>query len=84
MFYCTCRDLLSSRQRMVETSILKADLHGCILQVESSQNPSLVGLNGIQIMETKNTWKIVTKDDKLKGKSFVTNLYFKPRTICYA
>lgn len=52
---------------MVEQSILKADFHGCKMEVVSAQNPSLVALKGILIMETKNTWKVVTTEDTLKG-----------------
>ena len=63
--------------------LIKADFHGSImtgqedaslrqhrsnfLTVVKSKNPCLVGLSGIVIHETENTFKVVTTKDKLKG-----------------
>ena len=38
------------------------------LIVKQSKNPTLVGLLGIVILETENTFKIVTQADQLKSK----------------
>ncbi|KDQ19292.1 hypothetical protein BOTBODRAFT_170408 [Botryobasidium botryosum FD-172 SS1] len=46
--------------------LVKADFHGSILTVRRSKNPSLVGCCGIVIHETENTFKLVTRADKLK------------------
>ncbi|KAL4234044.1 RNase P/RNase MRP complex subunit [Mactra antiquata] len=46
--------------------LLKADYHGCMITVRKTKCPSLLGQSGIVLMETKNTFKIVTKDNKLK------------------
>lgn len=46
--------------------LLKADYHGCMLVVRKSKCPSLVGQSGIVLMETKNTFKIITTDNKIK------------------
>lgn len=47
-------------------SILKADFHGCFLTVSKSCCPSYIGATGIVIMETKNTFKFITKLDQVK------------------
>ena len=49
-----------------QQKLLKADYHGAIVAVTKSKTPSLIGQAGIIIQETKNTFKIVTRDDKLK------------------
>jgi hypothetical protein len=36
-------------------------------EVRRSRNPALVGLEGIVVQETENTFKVVTRSDKLKG-----------------
>ncbi|KAF5368892.1 hypothetical protein D9758_002976 [Tetrapyrgos nigripes] len=46
--------------------LVKADFHGSILTVKQSKCPSLVGLSGIVIHETENTFRIVTRDNKDK------------------
>ncbi|CAI9715877.1 P subunit p29-like [Octopus vulgaris] len=50
----------------VNLKVLKADYHGCYLTVSKSKCPSYVGTTGIVLMETKNIFKIITKDDKFK------------------
>lgn len=50
----------------VSLKVLKADYHGCYLTVSKSKCPSYVGTTGIVLMETKNIFKIITKDDKFK------------------
>ncbi|KAG5643455.1 hypothetical protein DXG03_000887 [Asterophora parasitica] len=46
--------------------LVKADFHGSIMTVRQSKNPCLVGLSGIVIHETENTFKVVTVKDKVK------------------
>ncbi|KAK5578864.1 hypothetical protein RB653_008539 [Dictyostelium firmibasis] len=45
--------------------LLKADLHGAIIIVTKSKCPTFVGQKGIIIQETENTFKIITKENKL-------------------
>lgn len=49
-------------------SVLKADFHGCFLTVSKSCCPSYIGSTGIVIMETRNTFKIITKQNHIKCK----------------
>ncbi|KAF9522153.1 RNase P/MRP, p29 subunit [Crepidotus variabilis] len=46
--------------------LLKADFHGSIVSVSQSKNPSIVGVSGIVIYETENTFKVITREDKVK------------------
>lgn len=48
--------------------VSKADYHGSLMTVTKSKSPSMVGITGIMIKETKFTFNIITKDDKLKGE----------------
>lgn len=58
-------------------TLVKSDLHGAKITVECSCNPSLVGQTGIVAMETRNTFKIVGIDNRLRSKieffSFITS-----------
>lgn len=64
------QDLLNltpnSNLKVVSPKLLRADYHGCVLTVSRSKCPSYVGTCGILLQETKNAFKIITKDDKLK------------------
>ncbi|GIY39994.1 ribonuclease P protein subunit p29 [Caerostris darwini] len=46
--------------------LLKADYHGCMLVVLSSVCHTYVGTKGIVIQETKNVFRLVDEEDKLK------------------
>lgn len=48
--------------------LVKSDFHGAIVTVTRSRCPSLVGVNGIVAMDTKNTFKVLGKDNKLRSK----------------
>jgi len=56
----------NSNLKVVYPKLLRADYHGCVLTVSRSKCPSYVGTCGILLQETKNAFKIITKDDKLK------------------
>lgn len=46
---------------LVEARISKCDLHGCLLTVvRSSRHPELVGISGIVLTETENTFGLMT------------------------
>lgn len=51
-------------------AVVKADLHGAIIKVAASKCPSLVGQTGIVVMETKNSFKIVSRDNRTRSGYF--------------
>ncbi|KAM9301982.1 ribonuclease P protein subunit p29 [Gastrophryne carolinensis] len=62
-----CNGLKPDAQpQMIQTKLLKADLHGALVTVFKSKCPSYVGITGIILQETKHVLKIITKEDKLK------------------
>ncbi|CAL1278862.1 unnamed protein product [Larinioides sclopetarius] len=46
--------------------LLKADYHGCMLVVASSVCHTYIGIRGIVVQETKNVFRLITEEDKLK------------------
>lgn len=50
----------------MHAKLVKADFHGSIMTLRRSKNTSLVGLSGIVVQETENTFKVVTRKDRLK------------------
>ena len=48
--------------------ILKSDFHGAKVNVIRSKCPSLIGINGIVILDTKQTWQVIGKDNILRSK----------------
>lgn len=51
-----------------ELKLAKCDYHGAKLAVSASINPSLIGIVGIVVQETKNTFKLIDKNNKISGK----------------
>lgn len=49
-------------------ALVKSDFHGALVTVVASCNASVVGQTGIVAMETKNTFKIVGKDNRMRSK----------------
>lgn len=45
----------------------RVDLHGADVTIVKAKNSSLVDITGIVLLETKNTFKILVKDDSIKG-----------------
>uniref|UniRef100_A0A1I8A602 Ribonuclease P protein subunit p29 n=1 Tax=Steinernema glaseri TaxID=37863 RepID=A0A1I8A602_9BILA len=45
--------------------MIKADYHGCLLIVSDSPCKNLIGRVGIVIHETRRTFQIITKDDRV-------------------
>ncbi|XP_027979479.1 ribonuclease P protein subunit p29 isoform X4 [Eumetopias jubatus] len=56
-----------TQPQMIQAKLLKADLHGALVSVTKSKCPSYVGVTGILLQETKHVFKILTKEDRLKG-----------------
>ena len=73
--YCVFR-VTAKNQGEAERKFMKADLHGSIILVAKSKCPSLLGLTGIVLQETKNTFRLVTKNNKLKSK-FMNKIILK-------
>ena len=46
--------------------LCRADYHGALIKVTRSKNPSSVGIEGYIIMETRNMFKILARDNILK------------------
>lgn len=54
-------------------TLIKSDLHGSKVTVLASCNPSLVGQTGILAMETRNTFKIISEDNRIRSKFLTLN-----------
>ena len=63
-----CSRLNEKNHADVERKLLKADFHGAYITVTQAKNASLIGVGGITIMETKHTFKVITKNDQVKSK----------------
>jgi len=53
---------------VIDDRLLKTDYHGCVLRVASAPNPSQVGLSGIVVEESKHTFQLITRNDRLIGE----------------
>ncbi|GLJ42438.1 hypothetical protein SUGI_0879450 [Cryptomeria japonica] len=75
-------DLLKNgRQKNIEYFLLTADLHGAILAVVESKIKSFIGVQGIMIRETLNTFGIMTSENRFrvvpkKGSVFMFQVEF--------
>lgn len=56
---------LNNTQEM-SRRIGKSDFHGCFIRVVKSKCPSLVSIEGIILLETKNLFSIITPSNELK------------------
>jgi len=64
-----------TRQLQLQMRVCRADFHGAALKVVGADCSSHIGLQGIVVMETKNTIQIISNDNKLRilpklGSSF--------------
>ncbi|CAG2109127.1 unnamed protein product, partial [Medioppia subpectinata] len=48
-----------------ELKLIRADFHGSYFIVTAAKNPTLIGVKGFVVNETKNTFKIVNKENRL-------------------
>jgi ribonuclease P protein subunit POP4 len=65
--------LQASQVSATQEDLTKADYHGAMLKVMASENPSLIGHEGIVVRETKNMFHIITRQDQLK---------ILPKSVC--
>lgn len=74
----TVPDVTSKRWEQFTQTLYKSDFHGSILEVLRSKCPSFLDKKGICIMDTKNTFKIVSQNDlitTIPKKESVFNIY---------
>lgn len=50
----------------LQMRVSRADLHGAFVKVVKAPNPKLIGMEGYVVMETRNTFQLVTKRSKRK------------------
>lgn len=48
--------------------IHRVDLHGALVEINKSKNDCLIGIKGIIILETKNTFNVIQKNNTVKSK----------------
>ncbi|KAI6218008.1 Ribonuclease P protein subunit p29 [Aphelenchoides fujianensis] len=80
------QDVVELMTGPADPRLLKADFHGCLLRVAQAANPSQIGLHGIVVHESRNTFQMVTKKDKIivipkEGSTFQFVLAGKVYTI---
>jgi len=61
-------DLLQNEKRLpeIQARLSRADYHGALIVVYFSNSPSYIGLKGIVLKETKNTFVVVCTSNKTK------------------
>lgn len=60
----------------VNQQLIKADFHGAKISIDKSKCPTLVGLTGIVIQDTKNTFRICGMDNVIRSKWHVLSSTF--------
>ncbi|KAI4489404.1 hypothetical protein M0802_011159 [Mischocyttarus mexicanus] len=68
----------------INNQLIKADFHGAKIAIVKSKCPSLVGINGIIVQDTKNTFRICCTDDVIRTvpkEAIVMNLYLHELTL---
>ncbi|XP_042043689.1 ribonuclease P protein subunit p29-like [Salvia splendens] len=58
--------ILECRREQLAQCFLNVDLHGAIILVVQCKTAAYVGLHGIMVRETKETFGIVTQDSKFE------------------
>lgn len=75
---CPCRGEVNVEDKNWEqfsAQLYKADYHGALMTVVKSKCPSHVGIQGIAVMDTKNTFKVLGDDDILRSKLIVSQYF---------
>jgi RNase P/RNase MRP subunit p29 len=50
----------------IYAKLVKADFHGAIIKIQSSNNKNEIGIEGINLLETKRTFSLITKKNEIK------------------
>lgn len=68
---------LESNWEVVSQKIMKADYHGAKISVIRSKCPSLVGVSGIILQDTKNTFRLIGEDDVIRSmyNKYINSFY---------
>ncbi|VDN44238.1 unnamed protein product [Gongylonema pulchrum] len=48
-----------------DARVLRGDYHGCLLLVIEADNPDQIGICGIVVRETRQTFMLITKQDRV-------------------
>jgi ribonuclease P protein subunit POP4 len=74
----------STQSDTITSKMLKADLHGALIQVSKSKNTNLNKLRGINLLETRRTFNLLCEDDKVRtilkrGSEFSIDLPYEEK-----
>ncbi|EPB76423.1 hypothetical protein ANCCEY_04481 [Ancylostoma ceylanicum] len=58
------RSLLGDQQKTPDERMLKADYHGALVLVAEAHNTTMIGKVGIIVLETRQTFQLITKENK--------------------
>uniref|UniRef100_A0A0K0CV62 Ribonuclease P protein subunit p29 n=1 Tax=Angiostrongylus cantonensis TaxID=6313 RepID=A0A0K0CV62_ANGCA len=58
------RGLIGDRGQVLDERLLKADYHGALVLVAEAHCISMIGIVGIIVLETRQTFQLITKQDK--------------------
>lgn len=81
------KDSTDSQWEIVSQKLMKLDYHGARITVIKSKCPSVVGLEGIIMQDTKNTFRLVSKGDIIRSKSAECHFSFTKTTntnLCFS
>lgn len=56
------------KNKLDELKLTRVDFHGAYLIVCASKNPSIIGLKGYLVQESKNTFRLLSPDNRLLSK----------------
>lgn len=77
-------NLMDVNWENINQQIIKADFHGAKISVVKSKCPSLVGISGIVVQDTKNTFRICSTDNVMRTlpkDAIVIKLYLHELTL---
>lgn len=83
-FTCIPKDPVNPSWENINQQLIKADFHGAKISIDKSRCPTLVGIEGIVIQDTKNSFRICGTDNIVRSKHYLSlYLYIKYRTFTY-
>jgi len=65
-YIATLRGSLAATSPVFAEKLIRADFHGALVKVVRSTSPTAVGLQGIVLIETRNTFRVITTANKVK------------------